>query len=102
MKRDQAHPFEKGLERLEEISARLDDDAIPLEEAISLYEEGVKLSASLTEYLGKAERRILVAPQRDAEPLTIDECQPLGTEQTVTKKSVRSKKTVSREEDSLF
>ena len=79
MKHDGQHPFESGLERLEAISAKLDAEETPLEDAIRLYEEGIKLSASLAEYLAHAERRILVAPRANEAPLSIDDgddCDP--------------------------
>jgi exodeoxyribonuclease VII small subunit len=96
------HPFEKGLERLEEISSKLDSDDTPLEEAIRLYEEGIKLSASLTEYLADADRRILAAPKREDKAISLDECTPLANESTPAKKTPKSRKSTSKGEESLF
>ncbi|MDR2733301.1 MAG: exodeoxyribonuclease VII small subunit [Spirochaetota bacterium] len=59
------HLFEKGLERLEEIASLLDSEKVPLEEALCLYEEGMRLRASLSKYLAEAERRVTVM---DMEP----------------------------------
>jgi exodeoxyribonuclease VII small subunit len=42
--REREPSFETALERLEEIAARLESGDVPLEEAISLAEEGGKLS----------------------------------------------------------
>ena len=50
--------FEANLSRLEEISKLLESQEIGLEEAISLFEEGVKLSKSCTATLKKAELKI--------------------------------------------
>lgn len=103
MKHDaEGHPFEKGLERLETISAKLDAEETPLEDAIRLYEEGLKLSASLSEYLSQAERRILVAPKTAGEPLTIGTCQPLDSDAAPAKKATRTRRAPSQAEDSLF
>jgi exodeoxyribonuclease VII small subunit len=50
--------FEERLERLEEISDEMQKGNIPLEEAVDLFEEGIKLSKGLEKELGKIERRI--------------------------------------------
>jgi len=50
--------FEQDLSRLEEISRILEEDNVELEEAISLFEEGVKLSKSCLKTLKEAELKI--------------------------------------------
>jgi exodeoxyribonuclease VII small subunit len=50
--------FEQDLLRLEEISRLLEEDNVELEEAISLFEEGVKLSKSCLQILKKSELKI--------------------------------------------
>ncbi len=50
--------FETKLHRLEEISSLLDSEDIGIEEAISLYEEGIKLSRECTATLKSAELKI--------------------------------------------
>ena len=50
--------FETNLARLEEISNLLESQEIGLEEAISLFEEGVILSKSCATALKKAELKI--------------------------------------------
>ena len=50
--------FEKNLERLEQIAAGLDRDDLSLEQALTLFEEGIaKLKAASAE-LAKAEGRV--------------------------------------------
>ena len=50
--------FEKNLERLEEIATSLDRDELSLEQALTLFEEGIaKLKLASTE-LAKAEGRV--------------------------------------------
>ena len=39
--------FEKSLKRLDEIVSRVENETLPLEESLKLYEEGKKLIASL-------------------------------------------------------
>lgn len=51
--------FEERLERLEEISRSVDDQC-PLEEALALFEEGIKLSKGLEKELEKIERKVEV------------------------------------------
>ena len=50
--------FEEDLTRLEEISRTLEEDNVELESAISLFEEGVKLSQSCLKTLKEAELKI--------------------------------------------
>lgn len=50
--------FEEELTRLEEISRILEEDNVDLETAISLFEEGVKLSKSCLKTLKEAELKI--------------------------------------------
>lgn len=57
-KKKQKHNFEKDLSRLEEISELLENNEIGLEDSISLYEEGVKLSKSCLTTLKKAELKV--------------------------------------------
>ena len=50
--------FEANLTRLEEISKLLESQEIGLEEAISIFEEGIKLSKSCAATLKKTELKI--------------------------------------------
>jgi len=50
--------FEQDLSRLEEISQILEEDGVELEDAILLFEEGVKLSKSCLKTLKQAELKI--------------------------------------------
>lgn len=50
--------FEQDLSRLEEINRILEEDGVELEEAILLFEEGVKLSKSCLKTLKQAELKI--------------------------------------------
>ena len=52
-------PLEKMLERLDEIAIKLDSD-LPLEEALTLYEEGVGLIKESGRLIAEAEARIKV------------------------------------------
>lgn len=50
--------FEDRLARLEELNGRLKDGKVSLEEAISLFEEGVKLARTLEKDLARVERKV--------------------------------------------
>ncbi len=50
--------FETSVKRLEEITSKLEKENVSLEEALKLYEEGVRLVRICNEKLEDAERRI--------------------------------------------
>jgi exodeoxyribonuclease VII small subunit len=50
--------FEKSLTRLEEVVKRLESADLPLDEAMRLFEEGVKLSRECQKQLEEAEGRV--------------------------------------------
>ena len=50
--------FEERLARLEELSEKIKEGEVPLEEAVSLFEEGIKLSKGLEKELSKIERKV--------------------------------------------
>jgi exodeoxyribonuclease VII small subunit len=51
-------PFEKILHQIESIVAELENNELPLDEALKKFEEGVKLSRAGSARLEDAERRI--------------------------------------------
>ena len=51
-------PIEAALERLEAIADKLEDPQLDLDEAVKLYEEGLRLYAECTTRLDAADRRI--------------------------------------------
>ena len=59
--------FESALEQLEGTVARLEEGEMPLEEALALFESGVKLSRQCSTTLEEAECRIeILVSDRDA------------------------------------
>lgn len=50
--------FEERLERLEELADKIREPNLALEEAVALFEEGVKLSKGLSKDLEKIEARV--------------------------------------------
>jgi exodeoxyribonuclease VII small subunit len=85
-KSEKAEPFEKNLARLDAIVRELEDTGLPLEKALVLYEEGMKLSECCHKQLEEAEGRVELLTKRAggkvvAEPFGMDE-----TEQTQNSK----------------
>jgi exodeoxyribonuclease VII small subunit len=56
--KDHSLSFEQSLKRLEEIVEALEGGTVPLEDALTLYEEGVKISKECLEKLSNAEVRL--------------------------------------------
>jgi exodeoxyribonuclease VII small subunit len=65
-----AKSFEERLERLEKLAEKLRDGKIPLEEAVALFEEGMKLARSLEKDLSRVERKVEILTR---EPQGTDE-----------------------------
>ncbi len=57
-KKKTKNTFEENLSRLEEISTLLESEELGLDESISLFEEGIKLSKNCMTALKKAELKI--------------------------------------------
>ena len=57
--------FEESLKRLEEIVAQMEQGEIPLEQALKLFEEGVKLTGSCRQELDQAEGKIEILLKKD-------------------------------------
>ena len=56
--------FEKNLERLDGIVHQLEEPELPLERALELYEEGMKLTATCQQQLEEAEGRVEILRRR--------------------------------------
>lgn len=50
--------FEEAMKRLAEITARMEQGDLPLEESIKLYEEGTKLAMSCKAQLDTAQQKV--------------------------------------------
>ncbi len=77
-KSDKPDPFEKNLARLDAIVQELEDTDLPLDKALVLYEEGMKLSESCHKQLEEAEGRVEILTKKAggkvvAEPFAADE-----------------------------
>ena len=63
--------FEGALERLEEIVEALENGESPLEDAVGLYEEGVKLFRYCREQLDSAQKRVVELAGEAEEALSL-------------------------------
>ena len=52
--------FEAAMARLEAIVKAMEGDNLPLDESLSLYEEGVALTRRLNRELGDAEQKVMI------------------------------------------
>ncbi|MBR2281590.1 MAG: exodeoxyribonuclease VII small subunit [Spirochaetales bacterium] len=59
--------FEAKLSRMEEISKALSDPATDLQQAVTLYEEGMTLAKDVDAELSKIERRIEIVTSKPGE-----------------------------------
>ncbi len=57
--------FEAGLNRLESIVASLEKGDMPLEEALKLFEEGIRISRFCDSKLNEAEQRVRILLRDD-------------------------------------
>jgi exodeoxyribonuclease VII small subunit len=57
--------FEECLERLEKIVAELDKGDVPLDRALELFDEGMKLSGSCRKELEEAEGKVEILLKRN-------------------------------------
>ena len=83
-KAEKPEPFEKNLERLDAIVHELEDAELPLDKALLLYEEGMKLSEFCHKQLDEAEGRVEILTKKAggkvvAEPFAAEETESGGT-----------------------
>ena len=57
--------FEQAMKRLEEIVSRLEAGDVPLDQSMTLFEEGTKLSAYLSKLLDTAEQKVTMIAGQD-------------------------------------
>ncbi len=60
--------FEERLERLEKLNDTMRAGKLPLEKAVSLFEEGIKLAKSLEKDLNKIERKVEILINKPETP----------------------------------
>ena len=60
--------FEERLELLEKLNEKISQGNMPLEEAVALFEEGIKLAEGLEKELAKIERKIELLVNQPEQP----------------------------------
>lgn len=60
------------MKRLDEIVAKLEEDKLPLEDMITLYEEGVTLARHCGEKLEKAEQKVRLITRQSGGSITLE------------------------------
>ncbi len=67
--------FEERLSRLEELSAAIQGGELSLEEAVSMFEEGIKLARGLEKELSRVERKVEILMNQPESPVDSPEPQ---------------------------
>ncbi len=62
-----AKDFEGSIKELEEIAEKLSDGEVSLDEAIKLFENGMKLSKNCQKMLEDAEKKVNILLEKDGE-----------------------------------
>ncbi|MDE3180869.1 MAG: exodeoxyribonuclease VII small subunit [Acidobacteriota bacterium] len=75
-KNSKAETFENNLERLNKVVELMESVDIPLEKALELYEEGMKLSAVCQKQLEEAEGRVEILRKRAENRLAAEPFDP--------------------------
>ena len=70
MTQKQNPSFEDSIQKLEHIVKELEGGKLTLEDALSHYEEGVKLSKSCQQLLADAEQKITILTEQFSNPTT--------------------------------
>ena len=79
-KANKPDPFEKNLERLDSIVQQLEDAELPLEKAIQLYEEGMKLSEVCQHQLDEAQGRVEILMKKGSGKISAEPFEPEKSE----------------------
>jgi exodeoxyribonuclease VII small subunit len=74
--------FEKNLERLDAIVQQLEDADLPLEKALHLYEEGMKLSEVCHKQLQEAEGRVQILMKKAGGKIVAEPFEPEESEES--------------------
>jgi exodeoxyribonuclease VII small subunit len=72
-KQDAARSFEDSMKRLDEIVEQLEEDKLPLDKMIALYEEGVSLARACGEKLEAAEQKVKLVAKKTGGGIALEE-----------------------------
>lgn len=71
--KDESRSFEESMKRLDEIVAQLEEDKLPLDKMIALYEEGVALARACGERLEAAEQKVRLIARQAGSSIALEE-----------------------------
>jgi len=72
-KTEEARNFEDSMKRLDEIVGQLEEDKLPLDRMIALYEEGVTLARACGEKLEAAEQKVRLIAKKAGGAVALEE-----------------------------
>ncbi|MFM8230872.1 MAG: exodeoxyribonuclease VII small subunit [Chthoniobacterales bacterium] len=72
-KQDEPRSFEDSMKRLDEIVEQLEEDKLPLDKMIALYEEGVALARACGEKLEAAEQKVKLIAKKAGGAIALEE-----------------------------
>lgn len=78
---DEQNGFEAKMARLKEIVTKLEQQDLPLEEGVALFQEGSKLARECRSHLREAEHRVRQYTQAGLEDVDQDQEQEHGTDE---------------------
>jgi len=68
--------FEQQMARLQEIVAQLEDENLPLEQGVALFEEGTTLAKSCREQIKKAKHKVQIYSKGLLQDMDLEDEQP--------------------------
>lgn len=79
-KEEPARTFEDAMKQLDAIVAKLEEDKLPLEEMLALYEQGTTLARYCGEKLEAAEQKVHLISRQAGGSVQLDEFDDRGEE----------------------
>lgn len=72
-KQDEPRSFEDSMKRLDEIVEQLEEEKLPLDKMIALYEEGVALARACGEKLEAAEQKVKLIAKKAGGAIALED-----------------------------
>lgn len=72
LKKEENLPFEEAMNKLEDLVSKLEEGDVPLEQAISMFQEGMTLSKNCHDKLTKVEAQLDQIMNDDGEIIEVD------------------------------
>ena len=72
MAAEKSFPFEKSLEKLEQLVEKMEDGDLSLEESLKTFEEGIRLTRECQRALQKAEQKVRLLIEENGQVNAVD------------------------------